>query len=134
MISRGAKASVKELSPTLINPERRPVLFIGSVQDVGQVDGKYIVSIQGLVNLDTHFLLHLSCSDAQAKSLMAEPRGDNNRFAVVATVSLADSAQRKDEGASSGHEINVEGELLDFRYLGPYHGDLLEVLSTFRKP
>jgi hypothetical protein len=124
-----------ELTASLINPERRPVLFIGSVRDVGHVHGKYIVSLEGLVNLNTHFLLRLSCSDEQAKSVMAEPRGEDDRLAVVATIVSVDSAQRRDEGASSRRtEINVEGELLGFEYLGPYHGDRHEILSTFREP
>jgi hypothetical protein len=124
-----------ELTAALINPERRPVLFIGSVRDVGQVGGKYVLSLEGGINLRTHFLLHLSCSDEQAKSIMAEPRGESNRFAVVATIVSVDSAQRRDEGASSRRtEINVTGELLGFEYLGPYRGDRDEVFSTFREP
>ena len=67
---------------------------------------------------------------------MAEPRGESNHLAVVVATSLVDGAQQKDEGESSSGrtEINVEGELLDFEFLGSYHGDLHEVLSTFRKP
>jgi hypothetical protein len=125
-----------ELASALLNPERRPALFIGSVRDVDQIEAKYVVSLEGVINLETHFLLHLSCSDQQAKSIMAEPRGESNRLAVVVATSLVDGAQQKDEGESSSSrtEINVEGELLDFEFLGRYHGDLHEVLSTFRKP
>jgi hypothetical protein len=124
-----------ELTAALITPERRPVLFIGSVRDVGQVGGKYVLSLESVINLRTHFLLHLSCSDEQAKSIMAEPRGESNRFAVVATIVSVDGAQRRDDGASSRRtEINVTGELLGFEYLGPYRGDRDEVFSTFREP
>lgn len=123
-----------ELAPIFVNPEQRAMLFIASVQDVGKIDGKYTVSLRGAINFKTDFLLNLSCSDEQAQGIMATPRQNESRIAVVASIDSIDGARASNAGVSDNHsQINVRGRLVDFQFLGAYEGDVEEIFSTFRE-
>jgi len=126
-----------EFASVILTSDRRPVLFIASLQDVGQADGRYVLLLDGLINFHTHFRLHLSCSDLQANSILGKPRDEDGRFAVIAEITSVDSEAERlssDEGgSSSGHPaLGIRGNLVAFQFLGPYSDDLQEILATFR--
>ena len=66
---------------------------------------------------------------------MSYPRGDQNRYAVVAKIQSVDSAEK--QVLDTGAETNVKsislakGRCLDVMPLGTYVGDVDEILSTF---
>ena len=66
---------------------------------------------------------------------MSYPRGDQNHYAVVGQIQSVDSAEKQvldsDEGATLKSISLAKGRCLDVMPLGPYFGDVDEILSTF---
>ncbi len=128
-----------ELSNALVNLSHRPILLIASVREVTQNLGTWNISFMGKVNFHNDLLLHLSCDDDQARAVMSKPRGQSERFAVIAIISSVESTEKEVRGASDGSSyakaVSVAtGQLVDVQYIGNYYGDYAEVDSTFRKP
>ncbi len=91
----------------------------------------------GKLNIHTNFRLHLSCTSDQANLVMSQPRGQRERFAVIAhvlPVSSTEEEVRYDEDGSSYSQavVDISGRCVDLMFIGPYFGDYDEVFSTFR--
>lgn len=124
-----------ELSAVLVNADPRPVLFIVGVRDVTQIDGKWKVSLRGTINPWHDIVLHLSCSEVQANVIMSSPKGEDNRFSVIAVISSVDSTEeetkREVDGSWETQTVSTAtGQLVDVQFLGSDYDPVMEDLSA----
>lgn len=132
--SKGAVGRIygAELSPVLVRPDGRPLLFIADVEDVAAADGsKYTCSFITKVNLSWGVKLVLECSPDQAAQVIQSTSAE--RFAVVAQISSLSSAEVRRSDDEAG--VNAQGR---FTALGKceglttvgkdYREDVIEIL------
>ena len=124
-----------ELSQVLIRGDRRPILFIVKLKDVQESGEKFIAILEGRVNIHTHLRLVLEASAEQARALMAQPRGEQGKFAVVASVVRVSSSTETLSGPDGQSDerpvLIVEGHCVDTVFVGQYVGDTIEIFDTF---
>ncbi len=126
-----------ELKPVLVNAEQRPILTIAALNDMSSVGDRVKVIFKSKINLRSELSLDLSCDAEQARLLLSKPRGDTNRWAVVALVTSVDKTQeehgRSEDGDSYVRSVSyVSGKLVDFRFVGANYDDYEEILSLFK--
>jgi hypothetical protein len=130
--TRGATIYTAQLAPVLVRTDARPILFLASVRDVAEEGDRYILLLDGRVNVTSRFLLQLECNADQANLAMSRRRGEwADRLAVVATITSVNSAviavHDEDGGTEQKPVSEATGRCVDLMPIGPYFGDILEM-------
>ena len=135
VIQPGPQYSV-ELESLLVRQDRRPILFVGELQDVLSADEtlKCVFETRGGFSWKVRF--YLTCTPAQATVLTRNSGSTSlQRFAVVAQITSANKLKQEsvesDESQTSTPKFQASGQCIDFLSVGSYLYEL-ELLPPYR--
>jgi len=118
-----------EVQNAIVKTDGRPILFLSSLNDIVQHEGKYFLYFgnwfAGLSELDIQFILE--CTPAQAEKIMTGPK--ETSYAVVAQITEVEKIRFQLTSATTPHEeIDIKfapsnvfmarGRFLDFELVG----------------
>lgn len=125
-----------EVQNALIREDKRPILFIASIQDIERSGNEYIISFDRRGSFSGLFIL--KCSELQVQKILNQPQESLwDNYSIIASISNVKKTRFSLTSSSFGEYSEVliaKGDCLDLMFIGDYGlSEMQKLLSEVTK-